>query len=159
MFNLDLDLSNVEADDFSAIPDGSYTLQIEEAIVKNTKAGNGAYIECKSKVVSETQNGRYVWTRYNVQNPNPKAVEIGLRQLKTLILAAGSDATKISDPSQLIGLTFEGYLVSQDNEWGTSTDVKKIGKAGVELKYMPRQKPVKVTPPAVGTTKPEDVPF
>lgn len=100
-----LDLSKVTGDtkkgDFSPIPDGFYTVQCSKAVVKDTKSGTGQYISCEFRVVDEGQYyNRVVFMMFNIKNPNAQAVEIGLRQLKDFMTAAG-----VKNPDKLEAVT------------------------------------------------------
>lgn len=86
------DFKSVESEtrDFKPMPQGEYMLEVLEAEKKQTKAGTGAYIKFKFKVVSpEKYNKRYVWDNVNVLNPNKDAQEIGLSRLKKMLELAG----------------------------------------------------------------------
>ena len=87
--------------DFDVIPPGKYPVLIEKAEVKQTKAGNGHYIELTLSVIDGPAKKRKVWDRININNPNPQCVEIGLRQLAALGQAIGIPA--IGDTAQLVG--------------------------------------------------------
>jgi hypothetical protein len=98
-------LKDVKVDDeFAPIPAGKYTLRCNEAEVKDTKAGTGRYIKCQFK----TEENRVVWHLFNIENPNPKAVEIGLGQLKRFLKGAGyHDPEELGSLNDLIGLKAE----------------------------------------------------
>ena len=139
MFDLNLDLSNVQADSFEQLM-GSYSLMVTGVEIKRTKNMTGTFISCECTITKGPAEGRKVWARFNIQNDNEKAVEIGLKQLKTMTTAAGFTNDKITSPDQLLNLEFEGYLITEESEYGESVEIKKMGPLGTELKYKIRVK-------------------
>ena len=101
MAKLDLDLSEVEADTGSRalLPIGDYQVAINASVMKPTKAGTGHYLEIEMKVLEGSQAGATISDRFNLDNPNPKAVEIAKAQLKAVGLALG--IVNIGDSSEL----------------------------------------------------------
>lgn len=85
---------------FDALPPGWYPVLIDSAEIKDTKAGNGKYLKLGLSVVGEKFANRKLWPNINLQNPNPKAVEIGMRELAGLGQACG--LTAISDTAELV---------------------------------------------------------
>ena len=74
---------------YEPIPAGWYTVIVDESEVRTNKAGNGQYIWMSFRVIDGEFNGRKVFTRFNVVNPNPQAQEIGHRELSRLTAAVG----------------------------------------------------------------------
>ena len=98
----DFDTNSVPpATGFEPIPAGWYPCQIDGAEVKDTKKGNGKILAVELTIVGEEYAGRKLWPRINLVNPNPKAVEIGMRELSAIGQACGLAA--ITDTSELIG--------------------------------------------------------
>lgn len=105
MFDLDLDLTNVEASTgFDVLPNGTYSVQVEDAELQSTKDEKGAYIKTTLVVLTEGFKKRKLFHNFNIKNANEQAVQIGLSEIKALILASGATTTKITSPEQLIGL-------------------------------------------------------
>lgn len=65
---------------FDAIPAGTYEAVIAESEMKPTKSGTGSYLELTIEIISGDYQGRRVWARLNLANPNVKAVEIARRE-------------------------------------------------------------------------------
>jgi hypothetical protein len=86
-------------EDFSALPAGEYLAQIVDSDMKPTKANNGQYAELTFEVMEGDCKGRRVWARLNLDNPNPKAVEIAQRDLSAICRAAGK--LQIRDTQEL----------------------------------------------------------
>jgi Protein of unknown function (DUF669) len=75
--------------DFDPIPAGKYLAIITESEVKPTKAGTGSYLQLKFQILEGEFKDRLVWARLNLENPNPKAVQIAEAELSTLCRAIG----------------------------------------------------------------------
>lgn len=86
---------------YDPLPPGWYPVQIVDAEVKDTKAGNGKRLSIRMEVLSEEHNGRMVFHNFNLVNPNPQAVEIGQRELATMVAALG--LVTCSDTDELLG--------------------------------------------------------
>ena len=86
-------------EDFSPIPAGEYLAQIVDSDMKPTKSNNGNYAELTFEVMDGEFKSRRVWARLNLDNPNPKAVEIAQRDLSAICHAAGK--LQIRDTQEL----------------------------------------------------------
>lgn len=75
------------------IPKGWYQGKLVKSAVKVTKSKTGKYLDLKFVIDDESseEHKRPVFTMLNIVNDNPKAVEIGDRQLKELCAACGLD--------------------------------------------------------------------
>ena len=65
---------------FDAIPAGTY-----EAVIAESEM----YLELTIEIISGDYQGRRVWARLNLANPNVKAVEIARRELSSICRAVG----------------------------------------------------------------------
>lgn len=102
IYGEEFDTGSVEpAGDFSPVPAGWYDVGIDSAGIRDTKAGNGKYLHLELIVIQDEYNGRKFFPNINLQNPNAKAVEIGMRELASLGLAC--EMAKIGDTDELIG--------------------------------------------------------
>ena len=80
-FNAD----NVEPmSDFDPIPAGKYTAIITGSEMKDTKSGNGSYLELTFQVIEGEYKNRLLWARLNVDNPNELTVKIARAQLAAI---------------------------------------------------------------------------
>src|SRR5690606_14954828 len=94
------DATNVApSEDFSPIPVGEYSAHIVDSDVKPTKNNTGHYAELEFEVTAGEFKGRKVWARLNLDNPNPKAVEIAQRELSAICHAVG--VLQVTDTQQL----------------------------------------------------------
>lgn len=86
-------------EDFSPIPVGEYVVQIIDSDVKPTKSGNGHRLELTFEVMDGEYKGRRVFEGLNLDNPNPKTVEIAQRELSAICHAIGK--LQVSDSQEL----------------------------------------------------------
>lgn len=77
------------SDSFEVIEAGWYTAQLEKSESKITNNKDGSYLELMFKILDGPRKGRVVFTRLNLDNPNPVAVEIAERNLSALCHATG----------------------------------------------------------------------
>ncbi len=111
--------------EYGPIPEGWYTAVITDAVLKETRSGTGHYIKLSWKIEGPKSAGRLVWQNLNVRNDNPKAEEIGRRQLGEVSRAIG--LAKISDSDQLIGGRCEIKIVIRNDEtYGSSNEIKGV---------------------------------
>ena len=74
---------------FEAIPAGKYQSVISDSTMKPTKSGSGQYLELAFDIIEGEFKDRKLWSRLNLENPNPKAVEIAMRELSAICHAVG----------------------------------------------------------------------
>lgn len=91
----------VEPNDFSPLPEGSYTCVIEASENKATKDGSGSYLELTLQVIDGDYKGRKLFDRLNLNNPNQKAVQIARGTLSAICRATGvmtpNDSVELHD--------------------------------------------------------------
>lgn len=94
-----------------------YLGEITKSEIKKTKAGNGLRLNFQVKislaknkdgVISDVYNGRIVFVGLNIKNPNPQAVEISQRELKSLCDAV--EVEEIEDSDEVHGIPF-GFIL------------------------------------------------
>ncbi len=125
----DFDPSQYDDNQFGTIPAGWYPVEIESAELKQTKRGDGYYLNIRFNIIGEQYNGRKLFDRINLQNPNQKATEIGQAQLATLAKACGLPVVKDSD--ELLGKTCEARVkVTQDEQYGEDNEVTTYRATG-----------------------------
>ena len=75
MSTLNFDAETVEPSvPFEAIPAGKYIAVITASDMKDTRSGNGRYLQLEFEITEGEYAGRKVWTRLNVEHPNTEAV-------------------------------------------------------------------------------------
>ncbi|NYT81406.1 DUF669 domain-containing protein [Alcaligenaceae bacterium] len=108
---------------FTPLPAGTYTVQIEETDVKDTKNNTGKYLEAKFSVLEGEFINRKVYGRITIQNQNQKATEIGQAQLSAICHAVG--VLNLQDTTQLHGRPLRIRVsVRKDDTHGDSNDIK-----------------------------------
>lgn len=104
------DLSNYENEvenakpmtSYDPIPAGTYTAVITESEIKDTSNNTGQQLALRWQIIEGEHEGRFVFDRITLKNQNPQAVEIGMRQLKSIALAVGH-AGRLGDSAELHG--------------------------------------------------------
>ena len=86
---------------YEPIPAGWYHVQIDDAEIKDTKAGTGKYLMLELTVIEENFGGRKLFSNITLFNPNEKAMEIGQRELSAVGQACG--LAILSDTDELLG--------------------------------------------------------
>ena len=82
--------NNVDpASDFEPIPAGKYLAVIAASEMKQTKNGDGHYLELQFQLVDGPYKNRILWSRLNLENPNPLAVQIARGQLSAICRSVG----------------------------------------------------------------------
>ena len=109
---------------YDLLPAGWYTCIITEAELKPTKAGTGEYIKVRYDITGPSCQGRCVFGKFNIKNPNPKAEEIGRAQLGDLMRALGLSA--VHDTDQLINghLSIKVDIRPASGEYNAQNEVK-----------------------------------
>jgi hypothetical protein len=98
------------------LPTGWYTVMITESEMKATKAGTGQYLELTMKVMDGEHNGRLIWDRLNIDNPNPVAVEIANKTLAAICHA--TNVFELNDSAQLHGIPLQARVVVREASGG-----------------------------------------
>lgn len=138
------------AQSFDPIPPGWYTAQITDSSMQQTKAGNGEYLKLEFTLMGGDQDGRKVWTNLNLDNPNPKAVEIAYQKLSAVAHAVG--VMQVQDSSELHNkpLDIEISVKPASSEYAASNDIKGFRScetAAAPGKAAGKPAPAKSAPP------------
>lgn len=87
--------------DFEPIPAADYTAMIVDSEMKPTKNGAGEYLQLVFEICDGQYEGRKVFARLNLNNPNQTAVEIAQRELSSICHAVGvltpNDSSELHD--------------------------------------------------------------
>lgn len=150
---LDFDAGGVDpAKPFEVLPKGQYAVIITDTALKETKAGEGQYLEVEYTVVEGEYENRRLWSRHNIANPNAKAEQIARQELSAICHAVG--VLKVSDSAELHDrpLTIE---VGMEKNKQTGDDVNRVrawivaanGQARPTAKPATAATPAKPAPP------------
>ncbi len=106
MTALTFDARQVQPDqgELPPFPTGWYVGMVVKTEVKPNSKGTGNLLECVTEVQQGPHKGRRVYDTFNLSNPSPQAVEIGLRQLSALCHAVG--VLQLQDTQQLHNIPF-----------------------------------------------------
>ena len=85
--------------EFEPIPAGDYLAQIVESEDRPTKAGTGEYLNLTFEIMEGDYQGRRVWARLNLKNPNPTAVRLAIAELAAICRAI--DVIRPSESAEL----------------------------------------------------------
>lgn len=125
-FTVTPDDLNPSADDgFSLIPKGRYRAIVSKATEKETNSGTGRYVELEITIQGPTHEGRKVWDRLNLENPNPKAVAIARKAMTALCLAVGLPSG-FDEPSDLCDKMFEVNIAIEKSKDAAFPDKNKV---------------------------------
>jgi len=81
------------------LPAGEYLAEIVESDYKQTRSGNGAYLELVFEIVDGEYKGRQLVERLNLENPNETTVKIAKGTLARILLAL--DLFAVADSEEL----------------------------------------------------------
>jgi len=86
----DFDANQVEpTTPFDPVPAGKYLAVITESQMKPTKARTGEFLELTLQIIDGQYQGRKLWARLNLNNPNETAVKIARAELSAICRAVG----------------------------------------------------------------------
>jgi len=137
---------------YEPIPQGEYEMMCEEADEKKTSAGTGVYIKAKFRVLGPTNEGRFIFMNFNIQNPSAKAEEIGRRQISGWASACGRP--NAADTDELLNLPFKANVEIEpgSGQYGPQNRIngyKVLGSAAPKASAPAAAKP---TPPVDAST-------
>jgi hypothetical protein len=126
------DLSNAKAQASEVIPVGKYNCTITDAVVKDTKDRTGEYIAVNLKIADGDHAGRIIFHNFNIKNMNPKASEIGLGQLRTMLETMGMEL-KFETPFDCCNAMFGKSVgvrtkIKRDETFGDRAEVSSFFK-------------------------------
>lgn len=65
-------------------PAGKYQAVIVDSEMKPNKAGTGEYLQLEFEIIEGEYKNRKLWTRLNINNPNPDAVRMARADLSAI---------------------------------------------------------------------------
>jgi len=125
------------------LPPGSYTVQIVQSEMKDTKTG-GKMLSLEFEVLDGSAKGRRLWSNLNLVNANEKAVEIANRDLSAICHATGQMAVSDSDQLHFKPMVATVAVEPGKGEYGPKNVIKGYAAAS-------GSKPVTFTPHAATT--------
>ena len=119
---------------FEPIPAGSYMVVITETEMKETKSGDGHYLEIEMEVIEGEYKGQRLWDRLNIDNPNEKATAIARGQLSAICRAVGVMQPKDSLELHNLPLVVGVKLQKRADNGELANVIKSYAGKGTPLK-------------------------
>ena len=113
---------------FEPIPADKYLAVIAASEMKQTKAGDGQYLELTFQVIDGAYKGRNLWARLNLDNPNDTAVKIARSELSAICRAVGVMAPKDSHELHDLPLVVSVKLKKRDDTGEMTNELKGYEK-------------------------------
>lgn len=120
-YNLDLTAIEPERQN-EPLPAGAYAVVVSNTQTRETKMGNGTYLEIEMEIVEGDHKGRRIWDRINLRNPSEVAVEIGMRRLSSIGRILGID--RLANSEQLHGKMLVVTVAHRERDGRVNVDVK-----------------------------------
>lgn len=135
-----LDLTNVKETSFEPVPQGTYLVIADDVELRDTKAGDGQYLNVKFKILDGEQDGRMVYHRFNIKNKNEKATNIGLSQLRSFMRLSGRSDMALQSPLDLVGMRCLAVVKHKTDDYGTKAEIsyfKEVKKVAQDMGDLP----------------------
>ena len=107
------------------IPAGWYKCAITASEEKPTKAMTGSYLQLEIQVIEGEYQGRKVFDRLNLNNPNQTAVEIAQRTLSSICRAVGVMMPRESSELHDKPLMVQVSVKPADGTYNASNEVEE----------------------------------
>jgi hypothetical protein len=111
---------------FEVLPPGRYLVQIVASEMRPTKDGAGQYLWLELDVLEGEYQGRKLFDRLNLVNPNPTAVEIAQRTLSAICHATGKMQVQDSDELHLIPMMVDVKVQPPKNGYDASNKLRYL---------------------------------
>lgn len=167
MARISLDLSDVNDDElgssgaWSAWEQGEYRMMVIQSEVKDTKAGNGKFLNLKLVCLDGEHEGDHKFDILMLEHPSDVATRIGRARLKELALAVGHPTPdRIEDSEELHGIAVNVFITKKP-----AKDAAYADREGFENKVTgykmdgARGNPTPTEVRSRATAKPSDIPF
>jgi hypothetical protein len=110
------------------LPAGWYKCVITESEEKPTKAQTGSYLQMTLEVIEGDHQGRKVFERLNLNNPNQTAVEIAQRTLSGICRSVGVMTPRNSSDLHDKPLMVKVAVKPASGEYGASNEIKEYAE-------------------------------
>ncbi|MDD5698890.1 MAG: DUF669 domain-containing protein [Victivallaceae bacterium] len=118
---------------FEAVPAGKYIAVIVDSEIKQTKSGNGNYLELTFEITEGEYKGRKVWARLNIDNPNADAVKIARGELSAICRAVNVMTPNDSVDLHNLPLEINVKCKKRDNSDEISNEIKGYAAKSVPV--------------------------
>lgn len=130
------DVQPSEGRGFDPIPDSWQPAIITESEMKPTKSGEGQYLAVTFEILDGEYKNRRVWANLNLDNPNPKAVEIAFADLSAICHAVGK--MNVADSAELHGLPLEIHVKPSKPKGDFAPSTEIVGYRACSAAAAPR---------------------
>ena len=113
---------------FEPVPANKYLAVITASEMKQTKAGDGQYLELTFQIVEGEYKGRSLWARLNLDNPNTTAVQIARAELSAICRAIGVMTPKDSHELHDLPLVISVKLKKREDNGEMTNEIKGYEK-------------------------------
>jgi len=117
--------NNQGADSFEAVPAGEYLAQITKSEMKANKAKTGHFLLLIHTIIEGKHKGSSIFVRLNLDNPNPKAVEIANKELNSICQACEQEGVEDSEDLHGIPMCIKVAVEEATAQWPASNNIKK----------------------------------
>jgi len=124
------------ATSYEPIPADWYKAVITETEEKPTKAQTGSYLQLTIEVIEGQHQGRRVFERLNLKNPNSVAVEIAQRSLSSICRSIGVNNPQNSEELMDKPLMIKVAVKPAQGEYGASNEIKGYDAASGNVTAM-----------------------
>lgn len=145
MPNLNFDTNSIEIKediDYSPMPVGDYTVTIIDSEIKQTRKGDGDYINFTFQVAQGEKANRLLWTIANINNPSSEATRIGRETVAKIAKAVGVASPQ--DTAQLHNIPLVVSVGIKENTYNGETKnvnyikgYKSLGKTANQFTNAP----------------------
>ena len=118
------------ATSYEPIPADWYKAVITETEEKPTKAQTGSYLQLTIEVIEGHHQGRRVFERLNLKNPNSVGVEIAQRSLSSICRSIGVNNPQNSEELMDKPLMIKVAVKPAQGEYGASNEIKGYDAVG-----------------------------
>ena len=126
-FGHTFDASQVEPNtEYEVLPPGRYLAQIVNSEMRPTKDGLGAFLFLEIDVLEGQYQGRKLFDRLNLSNPNTTAVEIAQRTLSSICRAVGRLQVNNSEQLHLLPFMADVRVRPPKGEYGESNSIRYL---------------------------------
>ena len=135
-------------DSFDPIPPGDYKVQIVQSEMRPTKNGNGQYLWLELDVIDGQHQGRKLWDRVNLVNPNPQAQQIGEKILAQICQATGELTASDSEQFHLKPMLAKVKVQPASGQYDASNQIKGYRSVNAEQQPGQTAQPAQAQPQA-----------
>ena len=148
-FGHTFDASQVEPNsEYEVLSPGKYLAQIVNSEMRPTKDGMGQYLFLEIDILEGQYQGRKLFDRLNLSNPNPNAVEIAQRTLSSICRAVGRLQVNNSEQLHLLPFIADVRVRPPRGEYGESNSIRYLPRAQGGAQPAPMRPAAAMAPPS-----------